>query len=603
MSKKTIHTILTEAANTVSLSVSEKETMRERMAEYIAYNPIRPPRAAPQKSFGSFFDTFTFRYVPAFIIAGLVFSGAGVSYAAEGALPGDLLYPVKLNINEEIVSVLTADPIDRAVWEATRAERRLFEVSALAKEGLLTNEAIAIATDSFAEQAERAVKNVAELSKNDPASAAEVTAELESAFETHEMILASLSADASDSDVKSIAAQARKEAKRVAMIRAEVESSIVPEDTAAMAKGMDTMAMSAPSTSDEEQSEKADAKTQKAAAKMKEAAHRALVKFTEQAQVHQGEAEVAGLLAELDAELLLGTDRFTAGAYAEAYRHFRTVVSKSTRGARVLEAEERLQIALPIGEEWEEAGEAPEVPDDTPSVNPEAPSIEGATNAKSSAQAVFTALDNVAVAELSTSDMAQFKRSIKEARAYMVRGDLAVGGGDGYEALRLYERAIEKATAILKNVEGTSTSSPVVVDDPEAVLVANTVHHSQLNGVHVYEGLVRTPTPCYEVTADTVTPRSGQITLVVKWKEIGGMCAQSAAEKQFSASRSARESDMLTTVYVGGKKIEAFKVLEISNEPVITASGTATTAMEGFIAPADELLKRVNGMLENVTGS
>lgn len=74
----------------------------------------------------------------AFVI--LVASGAGLSYAAESSVPGDLLYPVKVKFNESVVGSFQQTPEARARYEARKAQRRLEEARILAEQSQLNAE-------------------------------------------------------------------------------------------------------------------------------------------------------------------------------------------------------------------------------------------------------------------------------------------------------------------------------------------------------------------------------------------------------------------------------------------------------------------------------
>ncbi|HEY4493373.1 MAG TPA: DUF5667 domain-containing protein [Candidatus Paceibacterota bacterium] len=63
--------------------------------------------------------------------------GTGVSFAAEGALPGDALYAVKTSFNENLRGSLTFSREARANWQARIVERRLEEAAELALAGKL----------------------------------------------------------------------------------------------------------------------------------------------------------------------------------------------------------------------------------------------------------------------------------------------------------------------------------------------------------------------------------------------------------------------------------------------------------------------------------
>jgi len=70
---------------------------------------------------------------PVSVALGLVIViGAGISSAAEGSLPGDLLYPVKISFNEGLRTKLASSPDAAAVWATARIDRRLVEAETLA---------------------------------------------------------------------------------------------------------------------------------------------------------------------------------------------------------------------------------------------------------------------------------------------------------------------------------------------------------------------------------------------------------------------------------------------------------------------------------------
>jgi hypothetical protein len=80
---------------------------------------------------------------PAFIMALtliLVMTGGVAAYNAEGSLPGDILYPLKINVSEPIRDFINLEPTKQAEWEGAKAMRRLDEAAFLAVEGKLDEE-------------------------------------------------------------------------------------------------------------------------------------------------------------------------------------------------------------------------------------------------------------------------------------------------------------------------------------------------------------------------------------------------------------------------------------------------------------------------------
>ena len=72
------------------------------------------------------------------VIAGTLIVSGSISAFAQGALPGDLLYPVKTKVNEKLEVVLAITPEEKAETEAIQATKRLEEVEKLALKGKLT---------------------------------------------------------------------------------------------------------------------------------------------------------------------------------------------------------------------------------------------------------------------------------------------------------------------------------------------------------------------------------------------------------------------------------------------------------------------------------
>ena len=175
-----------------ALTTEEKLTMREKLRAYIALRPIRP-----QKLFGFVRTRYARKFVAvSATVCSLLLSAAGVSYAAEGAMPGDTLYPVKVHVNEEVHAVLLVTAKDRANWEATRAERRLAEAETLQSSGRLqprTSENLAVQFRAHAANAER--KMAALRANADAVAASDVRARLAVTLRTHEKILHVLHAE------------------------------------------------------------------------------------------------------------------------------------------------------------------------------------------------------------------------------------------------------------------------------------------------------------------------------------------------------------------------------------------------------------------------
>jgi hypothetical protein len=71
-------------------------------------------------------------------VFGIIILTAGTSFASESSLPGDILYPVKKNVNEAAMKFFADTPEKKSELAATLVERRLSEAAQLASVGRLT---------------------------------------------------------------------------------------------------------------------------------------------------------------------------------------------------------------------------------------------------------------------------------------------------------------------------------------------------------------------------------------------------------------------------------------------------------------------------------
>lgn len=180
----------TRDLHTVSLTAEEQKLMRDNLRAMAALNP------APS----GVWKFFT-RHVVAFSAAAFVLLAGTTAGAAQNALPGDFLYPVRVGINERVALVVAGGEDARMNRELEQLERALEEeelVAAYAIADFMVGEDIS--TDQRREQ--RADENdegdgeakVAggasdRTGKKDDATSVEVDAELEAELRALEHLL------------------------------------------------------------------------------------------------------------------------------------------------------------------------------------------------------------------------------------------------------------------------------------------------------------------------------------------------------------------------------------------------------------------------------
>lgn len=171
-------------AETISMSARERNALRERLVSYMEYHPL-PKEMAVKKAPGAreaivsepfFAIRLNAFHVRSFAGVFAVFLILGVPFVAERSMPGDVLYRVKVEFNEELRSSLALSPYAKVAWETQRLERRLAEARLLASEGKLTEEAetqVAAAVKLHSDAAKREIAQLRE-SDSDEAAIAEI---------------------------------------------------------------------------------------------------------------------------------------------------------------------------------------------------------------------------------------------------------------------------------------------------------------------------------------------------------------------------------------------------------------------------------------------
>lgn len=174
-------------ATSVSLEASQKQTSREEIVQFMKQHPI--DSATGTSLWQTLFAPKRLGLVAALTLLVIVSTG-GITYAAEHTLPGDVLYPVKLHVNEEVKAMVSLTPEARASWETRRTERRLEEAATLASTGKLTTTTQATIAKLVTRHATRVRNAAATLAnKGDITAAAELNSHLETILTVHETVL------------------------------------------------------------------------------------------------------------------------------------------------------------------------------------------------------------------------------------------------------------------------------------------------------------------------------------------------------------------------------------------------------------------------------
>ena len=329
---------LMESARIVQLSHTEKEEMRRALRFYVAENPARErPR---------FFHSFTymsFRPFAAALVLILII-GTGTSYAAQSALPGDVLYPIKTNINEAVEGAFSTSAASQAQWNATLATRRLEEAETLASEGRLSPVAQSEIETQFSAHAADFDNAVATLKKTpeDIATVADVQSDLEASLNAHAAILSDLSASSTvDGVVQPILAQVKQRAESVSRDREATDAKISNDDSSSIKIAANQKKLVAEAKVTRNRS-KTNAKVVPTAAPM---AFSAMAKNVNASSTDASSTPAVSADDESSAQAYEdGQLKLQQGQYGQAFTNFQAVIRKAQEARVQLDARQRLHF-------------------------------------------------------------------------------------------------------------------------------------------------------------------------------------------------------------------------------------------------------------------
>lgn len=138
-----------KSAVRISMPPEDKVKTRDFLVSYMRMHPARIPTTPHTRWFA--WSLHPYPIIAGLLIVALGGSSAGAASLAESALPGDFLYPIKVNVNEEVRAALATTPAKKADVAIARAERRIDELNALAARGEVSPEVIAAADERIDE--------------------------------------------------------------------------------------------------------------------------------------------------------------------------------------------------------------------------------------------------------------------------------------------------------------------------------------------------------------------------------------------------------------------------------------------------------------------
>jgi len=148
-----------EQLKSIKMKTEEESRVRAFLERMVETPVVSPYVKAPVHSKYVFFSSFSMRLAGTALVI-FMMAGSGLALAAEGSLPGDKLYPIKIHFSESVKSALVFGNEAEANWNEMRVEKRLNEIKKLRTEKKLTVESAAIAEATFVSQSKELADSI-----------------------------------------------------------------------------------------------------------------------------------------------------------------------------------------------------------------------------------------------------------------------------------------------------------------------------------------------------------------------------------------------------------------------------------------------------------
>ncbi len=224
---------LFQDAREMRLSGDEKSLLQATLL-----NHVRKNKSQRQHVYRSNIQPFKLYKPMPIIIAILLALGGGTSFAAQNALPGDALYPIKIHVTEQVQGLATLSDESKANWEAMLANRRLQEAEELAAKSKLNAEARADLEANFETHANKAQERIQKLADVDAKAAADIAANFQTSLQAHDRIMSDIGTSTdgeAEAQLKVLSVKVKSETKDASedRVKSETEVKAAPDVQAA----------------------------------------------------------------------------------------------------------------------------------------------------------------------------------------------------------------------------------------------------------------------------------------------------------------------------------------------------------------------------------
>ncbi len=165
----------------LTLEDRSRAAMRSELLAYADLHAMPQTEKAPFNSISfitGIFSTSRPLMASAFAIVFVVSTTSATAFASEKALPGDMLYPIKVGVAEPVASVFAGTGVEKARFHAKLAVKRVEEAKALEGRGPLSPEQESELSKRFIAETERVETLAMAFETTDPGASIAIRSEL-----------------------------------------------------------------------------------------------------------------------------------------------------------------------------------------------------------------------------------------------------------------------------------------------------------------------------------------------------------------------------------------------------------------------------------------
>ncbi len=214
---------LLRALRNERLSAAEKSAGKQQLLQYLQDHPAPADVRLMITTKDSWWSRWKVLSLATSSLLIILVAGIGVSYAAEGSLPGDLLYPVKKHLTETVRAQLATSPEAQSRWTAEVVKRRLDEAVNLAAEKRLNPELEAFISNEVSEKTEQLHQQLESLQDSgDIETASDISSNAQAVLDSRKQLFHNLR----PSTLSTLTTTLSEKASSSAMTRVSLESHL-----------------------------------------------------------------------------------------------------------------------------------------------------------------------------------------------------------------------------------------------------------------------------------------------------------------------------------------------------------------------------------------